>query len=68
MIALRLEAVLIIGGVVQGDQVALGRGVGHRSPGNDHVTGVRRGGLLQGARLLCLDSVGCLVAASESQI
>lgn len=64
MIALRLETVLIIGGVVQCDQVTLGRGVRHRSPGDDHVTGVRRSGLLQGSGLLSFDSIGRLIAAS----
>jgi len=67
MIALRLETVLIIGRIVQGDQVALGRGVGHRSPGDDHVTGVGGGGLLQGSGLLGLDSISSFVSASTKK-
>lgn len=63
MVALRLEAVLIVGGVSQGDEVALGRRVGHRTTGNDHVTGIRGGGLLQGSGLLGLDAVCRLIAA-----
>lgn len=63
--ALRLETVLIIGGIVQGDQFAFGRGVRDGTFDNDHVRGVGTGGLLHGASFLGLDAIGRLVAARK---